>query len=450
MRMTPLAIWAVLFCETFGAMGQPSVEDLQRQVQELADEVARLRAEREREIVSRVYEDGAVADAVLRDVERRENLLSDSGTLAAGHDEGGFFIRSGEAWVLRPGLQFQFRGVLNDRQGSGDDRGGWDSGFEIRRLRLTFEGNAFSKDFSYKFQWSTRTTDGQPRLTDAWVEYAMSELWSLRLGQFKDPVHHEELLTSRNLLAAERSLVNEAIGGGINGRTQGVSLGYGNGSPASPVNLDIAIHDGAGQANTGFEKGPFDFGVSARAEWKFLGSSWAPYRDFSARNNKSDLGVMGAAISWSQGGDSDLITATADVQWENTRGLGLYGAVLLPQVNGPPDFGLPQDSTWGALLQTAYVLNNAWEVFGRGDLVAFPEPVEGPGGAEDLFWELTVGVNHFLGRDGSAGHRAKITFDVSYLPQGVPADLVSPSTLGATGQAGDEQWIVRLQFQLVI
>jgi hypothetical protein len=37
------------------------------------------------------------------------------------------------------------------------------------------------------------------------------------------------------------------------------------------------------------------------------------------------------------------------------------------------------------------------------------------------FHEIAAGINWFLGKDGEFGDRAKITIDVTYLPNGSPA-----------------------------
>jgi hypothetical protein len=64
----------------------------------------------------------------------------------------------------------------------------------------------------------------------------------------------------------------------------------------------------------------------------------------------------------------------------------------------------------------------------------------------DVYNEFTVGVNYFLGKDGSAGHRAKVTVDVVYLPDGAP----STQTGAGIFAADDDQFALRAQFTLQI
>ncbi|MGE5608312.1 MAG: hypothetical protein ACM359_03580, partial [Bacillota bacterium] len=105
----------------------------------------------------------ATVDSVLRDAERRSQLLANGGDMGAGYDNG-FYIRAGDAWVLRPGALFQFRYVADFRDdattSSGGEKDDTEDGFEVARMRLILEGTAFSPDLTYKFQWETQTEGG--------------------------------------------------------------------------------------------------------------------------------------------------------------------------------------------------------------------------------------------------------------------------------------------------
>jgi len=405
----------------------------------------------------------ATIDSVLRDAERRSQLLATSGDQGAGYDSG-FYIRAGEGWVLRPGLQFQFRNVTDYREdgesldGDGDDDGGdddIDNGFEVRRMKLELSGTAFTKDLEYAFSWATNRSDGGLTLEDAFVKYMFSDDWGFRAGQYKDPVHHEELTSSKRQLAADRSLVNEVLGGGVTDRVQGASLIYGGYQRGNRVNAEVAVHDGINSDNTNFRDHALDdganadFGIGARVEFLAVGDDWRPYRDFTAMGNKGDILVLGAGADWTQVGDDNLFFGTIDAQWENSGGLGIYGAVLLTHADGDAAssvLGIEDDGTnWGGVLQAGYMLNEQWELFGRGGVIVFDEEIVAVD--EDTFWELTVGVNYYLGQNGSAGHRAKVTVDVTWLPDGAG---IEDTGLGIGGATDQDEFVIRGQFQLLI
>src|SRR5688500_16560407 len=88
---------------------EPTAEELKSQISELNKKVAALEARQ-----NDTRDASAAIDAVLRDANRRSQLLQTTGEVSAGYD-GAFFIRQG-AFTFKPGAQFQFRGVANYRE----------------------------------------------------------------------------------------------------------------------------------------------------------------------------------------------------------------------------------------------------------------------------------------------------------------------------------------------
>jgi hypothetical protein len=424
---------------SLGAAAAWAVEPTQ-QIQDLQARVAELEARQAQDSKALA----ATIDGVLRDAERRSQLLAAGGDMGAGYDNG-FYIR-GANFELRPGAQFQFRNVTDWRDNTaGDKDSEVENGFEIQRMKFSLEGYAFTKDLVYSFTWDAGENGGSGTLVleDAWVKYMFADDWAFRAGQFKDPVHHEELTSSKRQLAVERSLVNEVLGGGVLDRTQGVTLIYGDYNANNPVYVEAGLTDGFNEENTSYVEATFDFGVVGRIEFKAMGD-WKAYRDFTAMGTKENLLVFGLAGDWSQSGDGDVWTATLDGQFEASNGLGIYGAALYQNIS--EELLVSQDLTnWGLLLQAGFMLNKQWELFGRYDVAVFDENIVAD---EDTFHEFTVGVNYYLGVDGTAGHRAKVTIDLNGLPNGSPS---AETGLGYLGDSrGEDEVVVRGQFQLLI
>jgi hypothetical protein len=400
-------------------------------------------------------------DSVLRDAERRSHLLATSGEITAGYDNG-FFIRSGD-FSLRPTLLFQFRSVADFRKntpGSNDDE--IEHGFELRRMQFILQGTAFFKELDYRFQWATDRNNGNLILEDAYVKYMFRDPWGVRLGQWKDRVTHEKIMTDSRLVAVERSLLDGALGGGYFDRVQGVDLIYGGGVDNKRAwNIEAGVTDGANSKNSDFT-GPsdpptigdvgapsshaFDFGVAGRVEYKFMGD-WRSYSDFTAKGTTQNLLVVGAGGDWSQGGDGNSLIGTVDAQYETAGGIGAYGAVLVRNRDAQLNAAGVDATDWGALVQLSYLLNPSWEIFGRWDGIWYENGIAAAGG-EDVFHELTGGATYYMGKNGSFGHRAKITLDLNWLPNGAPGAFTGQGYIGDSG--GEDEITLRGQFQLLI
>ncbi|WP_428936797.1 porin [Fontivita pretiosa] len=438
------ALGAVGAASGFAADDSPaSREQLLEQIESLKARVAQLEANQQQAL--NAQDVNQTVERVLRDAERRSKLLADGGGLTAGFDKGKFFLRSEDGnWLLMPGFLFQARHTTNWNT---DDEDDIQSGFDIRRMRIIFEGNAVSTDLQYKFQWETRNTDGQVFLQDAWARYKFAKNLRFQVGQFKDGIHHEEALADQFTLAADRSFVNALIGGGNIDRIQGAMLMYDDGK----LRVNLVAHDGYNTKNTSFTDsgggtafvGVTDpnFGFSARAEY-FLSGTPRQYDDFTAMGNTEDLLVIGLGANWSQGGDSDVVFHTVDAQWENAAGLGLYGALYAMWRDIGDGAAIPSGDyyDYGAQIQAGYMVVQRCEVFGRYEYIALDDGAL-VAGAEDTLHEVTVGTNYYY-----HGHNAKLTLDLSWLPNG------SPTSIGLLGIAAgdDDQLILRLQAQLFL
>jgi predicted porin len=402
--------------------------------------------------------DRQTVSAVLDDADRRSRplTLATTGGLTAGYDKG-FFIKSDDGnFLLKPAVQFQFRYVANNRDdvGGSSEEDSFTDGFEVRRARFRFDGNVLSPKLTYSFVWDTSRAGGAVSLLDAWAQYQLTPDLALKGGQFKESVFHERDVSGYQQLAVDRTLNDALLGGNITDRVQGVSLILG-GTKDRPYRVEAAFHDGANSRNTNFQDvptgasatvaaGATHWGAGVRGELKLSGD-WANYKDFTAKGSKENLLVIGGGADYTDRAGNDVLLTTADVQYELADRLSVYGAVHA-------DFTDPHDSTdnisrtdYGALVQAGYLLNKHWEVFGRYDFVKLDEDAVAAG-AEDLFHEVTAGLNYYLGPDGSALHRAKFTIDVTYLPNGAPSDQTQSGILASDG----DEFLLRAQFQLLL
>lgn len=410
----------------------PSREELQARIAELEARVKALEVRQERPPAN--ARDEAIQN-VLRDTDRRSQVLATSDGLA-GYDEGFFLKSADESFLLRPVILFQFRGIANHRNSSGERRV-WESGFEARRMEFSVEGHALTPKLTYEFLVTAERDGGGVLLEDAFIAYEFADAWGIVAGQFKDPLFHEQQSSSKYMLAVDRSLVNELIAAPTE-FVQGLALVHGD--DETPVHWTVAFHDGAGSINSPFLDAPGaleaeeKFGVTGRLEYRLSGD-WENYEDFTAKGTERNLLVLGAAADWTQAEGGDVVFATIDAQWESPRGVGAYGALLARHA----EFDAASLDL-GALLQAAFLLTPNVEVYGRYGVADLDDEGDGP------FHEITTGFNYYLGRDGALLHRAKITFDVTYLPSGAPTDASGVGIL----ESDEEEFVLRGQFQLLL
>lgn len=418
---------------------EPTPAELKAQIEALQQQVARLEANQHQGDATLAAQQTKAA--VLRDASTRSTVLQET-EFTAGWQKGRFLIQSTDGNnVLHPFLQFQPRYVFNQRDGGGGGEDDSESGFEIRRMKVGADGNIFNKETTYGIIWATNRKTGSLELEEAWARHIFQNEVSVRGGQFKEPYSHENLASSKLLLAADRSLLNEVFVGGDN-FIQGVAVGYGN--DKNPLQAEVAYHDGPQSANTNFQDDVVptndtrpDWAFSGRVQYKLHGD-WKEYADYTALDNKEDLFVIGGGLNVSQTGDTNVYGQTIDAQWENTTGLGIYGEAHGRATDS--DAGSLYD--WGVMVQAAQMLDKKhWEVFGRYSYIDFDGGTL-PAGTEDQYHEMTIGLNYYFD-----GHNAKATFDATYLPNGAPTNI---DGIGFLANPGESEFVFRGQFQLLL
>jgi hypothetical protein len=382
--------------------------------------------------------DTAVA-AVLQDAGRHTLNFPPGGS--SGHDlDKGFFIASDDGrFSLYPDLLLQFRGVVNNRVDALAGHASTQDGFEIRRAKFGFYGTAFDPDFSFRFLWQDAVAGGTPALQFAWGQYIFAHNvgkgdLGVRAGQFKDIVFKEETTPDRAQLFAERSLVNSLIGGAALGsEIEGVDLLYtGN---DSPLHADLLLHDGIKRSNTTFSNEQpvttvsstgvsmtknvsTNFGVAGRVDYKLFGR-WGDGDDLTGVWGREDLLVVGGGADFTQMDHSNLVHWTADVQYQLLHRLSLLAAVYGNHDIFRNQAGPAERNDYGAQVEAGYFVTRSIQPIARYSITKFSGAFK-VGGA-DTFHEIAGGVNWFFGKDGQLGNRAKLTLDVTYLPDGTPA-----------------------------
>ncbi len=400
----------------------------------------------------------ATVAEMLADVETRSSLLS-SGD--AGHD-GRFFI-SGDGFRLNIGGMVQARYVANFRDDDNNEDD-FESGFQMRRVRLNFQGD-INKDWFYRVRGNFdqggegESSGGGFGLDYGYAGYKFANGTRLTVGQFKLPMLREELVGDERQLAAERSVTNFIF---TQDYSQGAMLDY----ETENWRIAGAFSDGLATRNTDFTNnqtgawavsgnglGEADYAFTGRFEYLFSGG-WKQFDDFTGAKGQDFGFMMGAAAHWQESAntknpsdvDTDTFQFTVDASVEGDS-WNLFAAYIGRYTDATAlNAGETDSYDQGVVIQGGWRFAENTEIFGRYDVVIFDEDNFTSG--DDTFNFLTFGVNQYW-----AGHAAKGTLDLVWSFDKTRPALTGVNALGtATGILGDveeNEVVVRAQFQLL-
>lgn len=436
------AISFVLSITSLAAADEPATQPTN---QELLDKVSRLEAKVERleSAQGNKPADAQSANGDGTDKSAKESFLGLESIYPRFH-QGQLQLSTADGrFLFHPILHLVIRNVTNTRDDANGPGTSWqtDNGFEIRRMEFGAEGNLFTKDLNYLILWDTDRHNGRPILELALAQYHFDNTpWSVKGGQIKAPFDKEQLGSSAQFVAVERTLVVDTLAAG-DAFTHGASAIFDN---HNGLRWETAFTDGFASANQNFQDYPAnlaDWGISSRAEFKLFGD-WSQYEEASARGNTKPLLVVGAGVDYTEAGSTAPFRHVVDAIYK-TGGLGLYGAYLGRYTRNNKIFSTARADTydWSVRTQASYAFDQHWEPFARYSFMSLDGKTIAPG-LHGSVHEITAGVNYYF-----YGQSAKLTGDIDYLPDGSP---ISDDGTGVLRNGGGTEFLLRVNFQLTL
>jgi len=431
----------------------PTQQELLEKINALQAEVTQLKDQQnasttaEQKLETQRAVDAAVAK-VQEDAARHSQLfdLSDGNSIVAQHTDSGFKFHTVDGnYSLNPWLQMQFRyeTTYRSQASAGDDT---QSGFELRRLKFGADGNLFGPDLTYFLQFSVDRTSGTPLLELAWAKYHfVNTPFNVQFGNIKDPLDHEQIISSRYMDPIDRTLVADVFAHS-EGFAKGVTLTY---EDKGPLRAAYAFTGGFNNYNTNFEEyptNPANWGTAGRAEYKFFGD-WKDYdTHFSAYGTQQDTLVTGVAADWTEAGVGGVLTHVFDAEYLTQSGLFLYGAYLgrytRDDTVGTGKKATVNDTYDSTLrFQASYAIDQHWEPYIQYEYIHF-DSKDLAAKSEDQVHVIRLGTSYYF-----YGHAAKFQTDISYLPNGSP---VNDTNSGVLLDNGHNELVWRAQFQLLL
>ena len=374
----------------------------------------------------------------IRNTESHTSLLSQD--IEAGYQNGYVLKSSDGKFSLKIGLQEMVRFIYNDRDAM-RIADGTTSGFENRRTKLFFSGNALHPDFSYKISISFSKSSGTASLSDAYARWQLTDQTAIQLGQFKPPFLYEELMSSSNQLTADRSYVNALR---TLARTQGIMLDH----QDDKWRLRAAINDGviinpAGTnsktSNTPFNASSAEFAITARTDFLIRGD-WKQFKDYTSWGDDEFGLLLGAAAHWqtdafgSSSNENQFIEYTIDAAAE-FGGAEIAAALVGSYI----DSNSPTTPTYNQI-GGIHLVPDKIELFTRYEWFNFDNATKSTTNAN--FSALTTGINYYLKKQN-----IKFTTDIIWAFDPVPTSSTSVGLL-ADSPGADDQFTLRSQISL--
>lgn len=441
-----------------------SDQELRNMVLELKSEVDSLRSSRDENwLTERRAEEirGLVAD-VLADVDTRASLQGDG--MTAGFDNGFFVSSADQNWLIRLNAQLQIRWLFNRARDQSNDYG-----FEIRRMKLNFTGHVFNPSWEYKIgvvsnreavQFQDKRQNANVFLEDAFINKKFDNGMYIRFGQFVAPFSREELVSSTQQLAVERSIINNAF---TWTRTQGIMLGF----KKDNFKLEAMYNDGPNNLNSSAFSSLSDRqGLNVRGEILFGDESeWEFFEGMNAQATDGRMGfLLGGAFGWFNGAGLDNVQEYGNADVPRSIAFTVDGTLVgdgwqlfsyFVWSDGKNRFlspGRDTQESWGVVAQGGFLITDDIELFARYSFGEIPNAVSEGGLPSDDLNVMTLGGNWFINPN------MKLTMDWGYAfnpvtDGGIPPTSADYTTSGTGWRAdvGDEdgQWLLRAQMQLV-
>ena len=402
--MRILAVLAVSFFTLLPFMSLPAQaggdQSIREQIKELKQQIERLE-EQSQQMNMKVYE------ATAKDSKAWYNKIK----VKTKKGTGLTFQTADKNYKLRMRLRGQF--LANYINPDGDDDEGL--GFRVRRLRVTWDGNAFAPWMKYKVQYDF-SRGGE--LKDMKLSFAKNKMFVPTVGQYKVPFNREVLNSSSALQVVGRSIITDYfeydrdIGGGVYGL-----LGDG------MIRYDFGLFQGEG-TNTKNDKGDTGMLWAGRVQAALIGGKAKKVKENFAKKPTLMVGAAVAGIDVEDGNDGNIgipseerelesgtVTSfTADINYRDPR-FNLTGEYIGRWVN-PDDAGVSTAYDSGFRVQGGFfVVPKKVELASRYAMVIFDDDPNVLGGNDlDNVWAFTQGLNYYLG----GSHKWKVQVDYTF------------------------------------
>ena len=413
------------------------ISDMQAQIDALRAELSTVKSDKGDNWLNerRAEEVKGLIMEVLSDADMRASLAGDGAV--AGHDGKNFFVGSVDGgFLMKLSGQLQFRYIYNNQDvSSGDEDEG---GFQSRRIKVAAAGHISSPKVGYKVQLARESSSQDMLVDEFYVSHQLSDNLKVYGGKIKLPFLREELVSSKNQLAAERSTTNEFF---TLNRAEGVRLTYDDG----PLTVNVMVSDGGNSGLTEFDADMVEVALTGRVDYQVSGEK-SQLKDFTGWSGEEQALGVGAAIHHAlgdgqNGGTADYTAWTLDAQFENGP-FNLFGAYTAGSIDPDASGASDRDMDGFVVQGGVHIVPDKAELFARWSYI------DGDVSGEDEFDAFTLGMNYYIN-----GHRTKFTADVIWLEEDLPTSNPYGANAASNGlgliTGTEDEMAVRTQIQVL-
>lgn len=306
------------------------------------------------------------------------------------------FKTADERYSFNLGFRLQFRYTFedNDEDFNGNDK----NTLDVRRARLCFGGNVYSKDVRYYVELDADSFDVS--LRDFYVYWTPAKELNVKIGYFKVPFNRQRLASSAKLLLLDRSIASELFD---QDREDGIDV-YGLPFDGR-LEYHAAVFNGAGEnANENIDnKLMYVLGVRYNPFGKY-----DYYDETDVAYSETPKATVGAAVVFNPKlqnkklEDTDGVAGVVDFGVKY-RGISWNSEYYVMSLDSKDNGSVESD---GFFTQVGvFVIPKKLELAARYSMMDPNHDI-----SNDIEREYTVGLNYYF-----RAHRSKIQTDFSHL-----------------------------------
>jgi Phosphate-selective porin O and P len=326
--------------------------------------------------------------------------------------------------VVSVGVRFGYSINIRDDDASGT-LGDSDTtiGFQTSQAEVALEGDVTDNMHArLSFDFGPNNSDsfggeGNAVLEDAYVDWAVNDDFTLRVGQYIPAYSAEASTTEFNMMNAYRSVTSEFLG--TPSWTQGIEAHF----AGDTWSFAVGFNDGPNAGSTPFNSSSeADFGINARFDI-FSDSDKARFADQTSWRGSASGWRAGAGLFYSTYGNTNPAATTAETDnfWFTVDGAyegdgwalraAFYGTSIDP--NG---VGMISHENYGFEIGGSVFFSDQWEGFARFDMLLLDDDagagqVATGADVDDTQSFVAVGANYYFVPES---HAAKFTIELGF------------------------------------